>query len=393
MKSVSFRLLALALTFNSMVTNAQWTPQTSGTTKDLYDSFFTDAQTGWVVGSGGTILKTSNGGNTWSAISTTITSALNAVFFYNASTGWICGDAGKILKTTDGGASWSPQSLGISVSGFLKDVFFVSPTTGFIAGTYGVYKTTDGGNTWSLSHTSNSSQINAVRFANASTGWSAGLNGKIRMTTDGGATWTQVNQSSGDDYYDLATTSTGKTFFVGFKNEVLSTSNGGQNFVSTTAPSDIHGLCFRDATNGWFCGTSGKIYSTNDAGNSWTQVTSGSTKTLKDIEFLDSSTGWCVGYGGTILRYTGSAPVGLTENVSAKDLLQIIQESRQVRAGNPDPGAEARLSVYSVDGRLLNSQLFLGPDCTLPYHGFTTGLYVLQLETGHTVARKLLVVD
>jgi hypothetical protein len=39
-----------------------WTILTSGTTNNLYSVFFTDANTGYLVGEGGTILKTSNGG-------------------------------------------------------------------------------------------------------------------------------------------------------------------------------------------------------------------------------------------------------------------------------------------------------------------------------------------
>lgn len=39
-----------------------WRRQESGTTVDLYDVHFADRYTGWAVGVGGTILKTTRGG-------------------------------------------------------------------------------------------------------------------------------------------------------------------------------------------------------------------------------------------------------------------------------------------------------------------------------------------
>lgn len=286
------------------VSQVAWQNQTSGTTNDLHDVQFIDSQTGWVVGENGTILKTTNGGTSWSSQTSGLSQDLYAVFFINASTGWACGDAGKILKTTDGGSTWSPQSLGITTSGVLHDVFFTSLNVGFIAGTFGVYKTTDGGSSWSLSHTSNSSAINSVYFKDAMNGYSCGLNGKIRKTSDGGASWTQVNASSSDDYYDVFVGGN-KTFVVGFEGEVLSSSDNGSTWNSYPVPSSLYAIYFIDNNNGWFCGSSGKTYYTNNGGVSWTQASTGYSSSMRDIFFLDQNTGWAVGYSGRILKYTG----------------------------------------------------------------------------------------
>jgi photosystem II stability/assembly factor-like uncharacterized protein len=107
-----------------------WQNQTSGTSNDLHDVQFIDSQTGWIAGDNGTILKTTNGGTTWSPLTSGLSQDLYAVFFINSSTGWVTGDGGKILKSTDGGSSWTPQSLGITTSGLLHDVYFVSSSVG-----------------------------------------------------------------------------------------------------------------------------------------------------------------------------------------------------------------------------------------------------------------------
>ena len=44
-----------------------WTSQTSGTLSFLYSIQMLDANTGFAVGSGGTILKTTNGGSNWTS--------------------------------------------------------------------------------------------------------------------------------------------------------------------------------------------------------------------------------------------------------------------------------------------------------------------------------------
>lgn len=58
--------------------------------------WFVDPQQGYIIGDGGTALRT--------------TVNLNAVRFLNVTTGFIVGDLGTLLLTTDGGQSWRPES-------------------------------------------------------------------------------------------------------------------------------------------------------------------------------------------------------------------------------------------------------------------------------------------
>ena len=86
---------------------SQWTnqnPVPDG--NDLWSTFFVDDNTGWIVGSGGFITKTTNAGNEWIEQNSGTTSTLKSVQFINQNTGWICGEGGLILKTTDGGLNW-----------------------------------------------------------------------------------------------------------------------------------------------------------------------------------------------------------------------------------------------------------------------------------------------
>jgi photosystem II stability/assembly factor-like uncharacterized protein len=67
------------------------------------DVHFVDAQTGWAVGDAGTILKTSNGGSSWSSQTSGTNQGLSSVYFTDAQTGWAVGKSGTIVRTINGG--------------------------------------------------------------------------------------------------------------------------------------------------------------------------------------------------------------------------------------------------------------------------------------------------
>ena len=69
---------------------------------------------------------------------------LNRVSFVDANTGTAVGDFGTILRTTDGGATWTPQTSG--TTNFLIGVSFVDANTGTVVSNYGtILRTTTGG--------------------------------------------------------------------------------------------------------------------------------------------------------------------------------------------------------------------------------------------------------
>ncbi|MCW8961436.1 MAG: YCF48-related protein, partial [Ignavibacteriaceae bacterium] len=97
------------------VNHAQWlwqNPLPQG--NPLGSIYFVDSNTGWTVGTGGTILKTTNGGNSWETQNSGTEEYLLSTFFINANTGWVVGSNGLILKTTNSGDNWFSQSSGTS---------------------------------------------------------------------------------------------------------------------------------------------------------------------------------------------------------------------------------------------------------------------------------------
>jgi len=115
--------------FNSMILRTSdggvtWGLQSSGTTNFLSGVWFTDPNTGVVVGGEGscspsisTVLRTTDGGASWKRQVTGSSRALFGVFFIDANTGWAVGEGGVILHTTTGGeppAALLPQPAGLT---------------------------------------------------------------------------------------------------------------------------------------------------------------------------------------------------------------------------------------------------------------------------------------
>jgi len=69
----------------------------------LSSTNFVDNNTGWVVGAGGIILRTTNSGSIWTQQSSGTGFYLTSVHFVDNNTGWVVGSGGIILKTTNGG--------------------------------------------------------------------------------------------------------------------------------------------------------------------------------------------------------------------------------------------------------------------------------------------------
>ena len=155
-----------------------------------YSIHFPTLDTGWTVGWGGVIAKSTNGGTNWFYQTAPPCDRLNDVYFVNAQTGWTVGWANNwrtiILKTTNGGENWYEQVTGKTTEAL--SVQFINPLTGWVAGQFRLFlKTTDGGQSWISKLVGNHNL--SLSFVNENTGWMAVEGGTSLNTTDGGNSW------------------------------------------------------------------------------------------------------------------------------------------------------------------------------------------------------------
>src|ERR1700738_5497602 len=121
LRPVVYRLLpvlCLLLSAFCLANAAAWSRQTTGTMSWLHGIYFLDQNRGWVAGSGGTLLETIDGGQTWRKLLPLTKDTLRDVYFADEKIGWLVAERDVLklktndeprtylLKTEDGGFSW-----------------------------------------------------------------------------------------------------------------------------------------------------------------------------------------------------------------------------------------------------------------------------------------------
>ena len=144
---------------------------------NAYRLFFTDTLNGYILGDSSTasmhsILKTTNGGITFTNCFTDTSFFIRDVYFVNNLLGYAVGNNGKAIKTIDGGVSW--QNLITGVSSNLTSVRFVNSILGFVGGNGGLMlRSNDGGVTYTQDSINSTNTINKIVFVNDTLGYAA----------------------------------------------------------------------------------------------------------------------------------------------------------------------------------------------------------------------------
>ncbi|MDY6971404.1 MAG: YCF48-related protein [Thermodesulfobacteriota bacterium] len=175
-----------------------WDRQDAKTDKSLLGVYFFDEHNGLSFGESGTILLTKDGGSSWQITPIawaeilpiylgTIPPTLYEVSFVDGLHGWIVGDNGSVLSTSDSGNTW--ESLRIGLFPPLFSVCFKSRLEGWAVGQNGDFlHTQDGGVNWDeidLPIDNNLSKIHLV----GSNGIVVGDRATVILSNDGGKTW------------------------------------------------------------------------------------------------------------------------------------------------------------------------------------------------------------
>ncbi len=296
------------------------THHTCGMSGHLVSVYFQDAVTGWAVGSSGTMLKTTDAGETWIKQDTVTSRGLTSIYFVNADTGWVvgtgsCETGAIVLKTTDGGDSWTSQIIGFHVHTF-NSVYFTNDSTGWIAGDgyWGneIFRTTDCGETWIQQDIEPRVYcMRKIQFIDEHTGFMISEFGDFLRTTNGGESWEYQNLSDIDPDrlkyafpYSLHFVNADTGWIAGgdYYGYILKTTDGGENWVEADideVQGQLYNIQFSDTEHGWAVGRFGLIYRTDNGGESWVSQRD-EQYGFSSIYFINEDTGWVAGEKGSI---------------------------------------------------------------------------------------------
>lgn len=305
MKKLFFFIIT---SFCSLNIFGQWTQLNPGTSQGLNAIYFLNSDTGFIGGSAGitstTLLKTTDGGISWSSPNITTVNSIRSIYFTNSQIGFLTtSSASESFRTIDGGANWTSINTAIYNAG---DVYFKDLDTGFAYSPNNgndVSYTFDGGTTWTHypNGTFGGAGISSIHFplSNSSIGFAVSAwGGNIFKTTNGGISWTQISQPTSQDLNDVFFTSTNNGYIIG-SNFILETLDGGTNW--TTTNSNLGGKKIKVINSDIYLLNSDSIRISTNNGASFIAMT-GTINGLNNLHILSSTSGYCVGGSGRIFK-------------------------------------------------------------------------------------------
>ena len=199
--------------------------------------------------------------------------------------------------------SWTRQTAGTMT--WLRSVFFINPERGWAAGGKGtVLSTEDGGKTWKVTYTSFDDVVRDVFFIDEQNGWLVVEANQYRLktnedpraylmkTTDGGKNWKRV-ELKGTDLVDPGETK---------GSNQLEPKGSNQAEPKVFIDAILVRAVFSHGGRGWAFGEQGALFTTRDAGETWTRLRSPTRRLLLGGVFVDDDRGWVVGAGATIIQ-------------------------------------------------------------------------------------------
>ena len=95
--------------FRQTMSTGVWTRQSSGTTQHLLDAWVSNSDVTYVVGNGGTVLRTANHGVTWSSVATGLPTNVDytQVWGFGDNDVIVAASSGAVYRTTNGGGAWT----------------------------------------------------------------------------------------------------------------------------------------------------------------------------------------------------------------------------------------------------------------------------------------------
>lgn len=296
------KLFAIIIFACVSVVNAQWVKQSVNSTASLRGLSVVNEKVVWASGSGGTFLRTIDGGTTWKV--KTVPGAEKLDFrdieAFDANTAYVLsignGESSRIYKTTDGGETWKLQFTNKNEKAFF-DAIACWDRNNCIAmsdpvdGLYVLIETSDGGGNWK--------PIVSNKMPAAKDGEAAFAASGTCLITHGKTGAFLV--SGGNDARVFRSNDRGKTWAV-----------AGTPIVKGTAGSGIFSIAMFDAKNGVTVGgnyekpdeETNTLAITKDGGKTWTAA-NGLSGYRSGVAFLDRNTIIAVGTNGSDRSFNG----------------------------------------------------------------------------------------
>lgn len=246
-------------------------------------------------------LKSTNMGNDWEMSVITTPNLPGKLYFFDEDDGFIithlpgANFSSQILRTSDGGSSWI-VSYNYFI-GRLYSISFYDNLNGLITTSNGnILRTTNGGNSWDVVVTGNTNALLGVAYSDLQNCIAIGEWGTILLSTDSGLSWNNESSNSSASLWDVEVFEN-NFVAVGDSGTILTSSDGGTNWVKNPN-TDYYELfdISSSGEDGFIFGSEGSMLKTSDAGLNWDYVSRNlNLFSIADIEFHNLNDGISLG--------------------------------------------------------------------------------------------------
>jgi len=329
-------LLIFALLCLPVLANAQWIKQSVDTKASFRGLSVVNEKVVWASGTGGTVIRTIDGGKTWKVMTVPGAEKLDFrdIEAFDANTAYILsignGDSSRIYKTTDGGANWKLQFKNTNPKAFFDAMACWNGSNCIamsdpIDGHFLLVSTFNAGRTWAAADRMPNAQDGEASFAASGTCLirpdffnvfivTGGNHARVihgGPSTDSGLQWKSTNTDfvtgEGSGIFSIAMFDKSNGVIVGGNYEkpdehdknLAFTTDGGVTWTLKDGLTGYRsGVIYVDKNTIVAVGTNGTDLS-SDAGRSWQKI---GNENLNAVQAKGRTAVWAAGPNGLVVK-------------------------------------------------------------------------------------------
>ena len=404
--SLLFALLATRL--SAQIT---WYPISVPTQAQLNCISFGTNQVGYIGGNDSLLLKTIDGGKTWTQMAINVNEnigwhTITDIQFVDANTGYML-DNNSIFKTTDGGITWLGEQPNQTNMCFKTSLHFLDAQNGFVGGSMcfqgatignkvnGIWDTVEVIGGWDADE-----QIRGFDFRTSQLGLAVGPKSTIYRTIDGGATWDSVYSSLDtiqlSDVAFINDTMVYATYAkTGLEGAIVSY-NAGLTwqrdlglatfaYPGFDAALKVAGRPYLGGRVSW--GNGGIIFNLTPSWWNYSLV----PQRIHDLDMHSDSTVFAVGDSGYVAVNTLPSSFGLGSNAIPAVRLYPNPAKRHVIVSIPTTFFGETLSIYDMYGSLVLQTQIIEPQQPIHIDRLSAGTYIIRFGDEQLEPVKLVI--
>ena len=317
----------------------------------------TNADVVHVVGSGGTLSRTEDGGETWANVGVATSQDVLDAWFPTTAVGYAIDINGGLFRTENSAGSWSILETG--ADGAPNGVFAPDASHVFLIGPRGVLRSSDSGETFER-HTHrvvrNRTLVEADEAGSDVVFYGPRV---IALSTNDGNSWRHIDRPAKAEVVHVDFVSSRVGYVLDTSGRVYFTSNRGRSWTELIGVGYSNGtrLAFGDRRNGWLALRSDHptVLRTTDGGRSWKPQILGPSS-LNGIAAVGEKGGFATFGGGPGILFTQSGgDAGAESTLGLSTPNRIVPRGQKIefngRLSPAEGGEDVEVRVRRLTGR------------------------------------------